>query len=41
MNISIEQYIEIIKHHEKYRLSTDARNKFWKELEKEINKNKG
>jgi|TARA_Y100000015_G_scaffold7506_1_gene7016 hypothetical protein len=39
--VTIEHYIEIIKHHEKYRISTDARNKFWKELIEELKKSKG
>lgn len=36
--ISIEHYIEIIKHHEKFRISTNERNKFWKELKNEMDK---
>lgn len=34
--ISIEHYIEIIKHHEKYRVSTNERNKFWQNLKREL-----
>ena len=38
MIVSIEKYIEIIKHHEQQRLSTNERNKFWKELFNELDK---
>jgi hypothetical protein len=34
--ISIEHYIEILKHHEQHRISTNQRNKFWKELIEEL-----
>jgi hypothetical protein len=36
--ISVEQYVEILKHHEQHRLSTNIRNKFWRELKNELDK---
>lgn len=38
MKISLKQYIEIHKFHEEQRLSTNQRNKFWKELADELDK---
>ena len=36
--ISIEHYIEVLKFHEEKRVSTDIRNKFWRELKNELDK---
>jgi hypothetical protein len=36
MIISMEHYVELIKFHEEQHLSTNLRNKFWKELKDEL-----
>jgi|MDSZ01.3.fsa_nt_gb hypothetical protein len=38
MITTIEHYIEIHKHHEQHRISTNQRNKFWEELKDELDK---
>ena len=38
MKITMEHYLEIIKFHEQYKISTQKRNDFWRELNEELKK---